>query len=114
MDGNERQVGPILLRHGGKSQCAIGQIDAFVGGELCPSHACVRDPNVETIQFLALDEASDSAIVNPDPFAGAGVLEYLRRGTPDCGRIEHATDAIAGGSPARCQFSSQDEQVAYD
>ena len=114
MDGNESQIGPVLVSHGGKSQCAIGQIDAFVGGELCPSHACVRDPNVETIQLLALDDASNSAIVNPDPLAGEGVLEHLRRGPPDCGRIEHATDAIAGGRPARCQFSSQDEHVAYD
>ena len=75
--GNEVQVRAVLVGHRRKSQLAVGQVDALVGGELRAARAGMRNSNVETIGFLALDDAADPAVVDPDPLAGAGVLEDL-------------------------------------
>jgi hypothetical protein len=60
----------------------------------------VGDGNVQPVRFASVDDAPDSAIVEPDAIAGTDVLEDLFRRAADLRGCEDTSPIITNGAAA--------------
>src|SRR5207248_3293087 len=82
--GGDRQVGPVLVGHGGDGgQCVVWQVDALTAPQFGSARPSPGDLNLERPAVHCGDGALDLAVVEQDPLTYSDAWELFRQRPSD-------------------------------